>query len=203
MRPPPNHFIWPAEYLGQQHWVETCETHFQQLPDATLPEITAVGSERVLKEGVRLLEEHRPPGKLNLTLTVLSVAPRVLEIQHFLSQTEIDHILGIAGATELGRSTVGNVEKDFQGAKRQEVRSDTRTSTNAWVPREKSPVIDAVYRRAADLLRMDEALLRDRGDDERPDFPSKVTIAEHLQLVHYDPGQEYVAHHGKWREGVV
>lgn len=73
--------------------------------------------------------------------------------------------------------------------------TDTRTSFNSWVERDRSPVVDAIYRRAGDVMRIDEALLRNRDKDERPDFPTKGSLAEHLQLVHYDPGQEYTAHH--------
>jgi hypothetical protein len=62
----------------------------------------------------------------------------------------------------------------------------TRTSYNSWVSRQESPIIDAIYRRAADLLRIDEALLRDRAEDEFPDLHDKNTIAEDLQMVHYD-----------------
>jgi prolyl 4-hydroxylase len=71
----------------------------------------------------------------------------------------------------------------------------TRTSYNSWVKREQSPIIDAVYRRAADLLKIDEALLRFRSDEEFPDLPTKRSIGEQLQLVHYDVAQEYTAHH--------
>lgn len=68
---------------------------------------------------------------------------------------------------------------------------------NSWLPRDTSPILDAIYRRAADLMRIDEALLRRRGEDEFPDWPTKQSIAESLQLVHYDPGQKYTPHHGK------
>jgi prolyl 4-hydroxylase len=56
-------------------------------------------------------------------------------------------------------------------------------------------IIDAIYRRVADVLQVDEALLRQRQNDEWPDFGTKSTIAEPLQLVHYFPGQEYTSHH--------
>ena len=59
--------------------------------------------------------------------------------------------------------------------------------------REKTPIIDSIYRRIADLLRMDEALLRYRDTDEVPELPTKMTIAESLQLVHYAHAQEYTA----------
>lgn len=71
----------------------------------------------------------------------------------------------------------------------------TRTSYNTWVGRESSPIIDTIYRRAADLMKIDEALLRYRDEDEYPDYPTKKSIGEQLQLVHYDLHQTYTAHH--------
>ena len=68
-----------------------------------------------------------------------------------------------------------------------------RTSQNTWVTRTSSPIVDAVYRRAADLLRIDEALLRSRGDDDRDlsnTIGTHASVAEKLQLVHYENGQE-------------
>ena len=46
-------------------------------------------------------------------------------------------------------------------------------------------VVDAVYRRAADLLRIDEAMMRFRGDGEFPHLDTQSSIAESLQLVRY------------------
>ena len=68
-----------------------------------------------------------------------------------------------------------------------------RTSQNTWVTRTSSPIIDAIYRRVADLLRVDEALFRFRGDEDSDisdaiGFGGEVT--EKLQLVHYENGQE-------------
>lgn len=68
---------------------------------------------------------------------------------------------------------------------------ETRTSKNTWVGREASPIIDTIYRRAAELGRIDEALLRHRDDDERPDVPGPNSLAEQLQLVHYGVSEEY------------
>lgn len=59
----------------------------------------------------------------------------------------------------------------------------TRNSMTAWVARDSTLVTDIVFRRAADLLGIDEALL----------WPEKN--AEQLQVVHYTPGQKYDAHH--------
>ena len=123
---------------------------------------------------------------LNMTLKVLSVRPRTIEISNFLSEVEVDHIVEYAKNANMQKSTVG------QGAKRKQ--DSVRTSYNTWVPRETDQIFDAVYRRAADLLRIDEALFRHR-DGEIPDWPNNKTIGEDLQLVHYNVKQEYTAHH--------
>lgn len=205
LRPRPRHFMWPAEYFGQKHWIESAETHYTQMPPPEkLNQVLSSEEDgnwgRPLKEmGPRVLEEYRSQQPaLNMTLEVLSVAPRVFSIQNFLSEVEVDHILQLAGGIKLARSTVGNAEKDLgKNASKEEVKSTSRTSLNSWVHRSWSPMIDSIYRRAADLMRIDEALFRQRTEDERPDLASKQPLAEQLQLVHYDPGQEYTAHHGK------
>jgi len=206
-RAPPTHFMWRADYFGQQHWVTTKETHFETLPPKKeLGPISERGSERILKESEpRAFQEYRvkdektqqPLEYMNMTLTALSCAPRVFEIRNFLSQKEIDHILEMAGGISLSESTTGDVGSNSDGAKsvRVERATKVRTSKNSWVAREKSPIIDAIYRRAGDLARIDEALLRYRGEEEFPELKTRSSVAETLQLVHYDPAQEYTAHH--------
>jgi hypothetical protein len=186
LRDPPRHFMWRADHFGQQHWVVSKETHFTKMPpDDMVQPIKASGIQRVLKEDEpRLLHEYRDPNQstLNLTLTAVSVAPRVFEIPDFLSQTEVDHILKIAANTELRRSSVGDVGA---GKSRSESgQSETRTSRNSWLERAKSPIIDAIYRRAADVMRIDEAMFRQRSKNEHPDWPSTGSLAEHLQVSH-------------------
>jgi prolyl 4-hydroxylase len=133
------------------------------------------------------LADHRVDGEfLNMTLKVLSVRPRAIEISNFLSEVEVDHIVEYAKNANMQKSTVG------QGMKRKQ--DSVRTSYNTWVPRETDQIFDAVYRRAADLLRIDEALFRHR-DGEIPDWPNNKTVGEDLQLVHYNVKQEYTAHH--------
>lgn len=61
--------------------------------------------------------------------------------------------------------------------------SDVRTSSNAWLSREHSQVTETLFRRAADLLQIDEVHLK-RSDS-----------AEDMQVVHYINGQKYDAHH--------
>lgn len=191
----PSHKIWRADYFGQEHWVTTKETHVTtRPPEHMLGRIADTGSARVLKEGdPRHLQEYRSPDPtLNMTLKVLSCAPRVFEINNFLSQTEVDHILYLTTGMSLHRSTTSG--DTGEKTARNRVR-ETRTSLNAWVYRERDAIVDTVYRRAADLLRIDEALLRPRSRDEYSHLSSQASLAEALQLVHYKPGQEYTAHH--------
>jgi hypothetical protein len=184
LRDPPRHHIWPADHFGTSHWVETAETHFTEMPpDDKVQPVQSSGRNRVLKEGEpRNLQEYRDPNQstLNLTLTAVSVAPRVFEIPNFLSKVEVDHILKIAANAELKRSSVGDVGSGKSVAESKN--TDTRTSRNTWVERYKSPVIDAIYRRAADVMRIDEALLRQRDKSEFPDWPSSGSLAEHFQV---------------------
>lgn len=193
-RPNPSHKIWRADHFGQEHWVTTPETHFMEHPpEGELGRITGQGRDRVLKTGeARLLQQYRSPEPmLNMTLKVLSCAPRAFEIDNFLSQTEVDHIMYLTTGMKLHRSTTAGDATDTDRDRSR----DTRTSLNTWVYREKDLVVDTIYRRAADLLRIDEALLRPRSKEEFPHLKSSGSLAEALQLVHYDPGQEYTAHH--------
>lgn len=192
-RNPPKHFMWPADYLGQQHHVETKETHFATLPDKDdRPHVSKFGMADKEREK---LDKYKVPGSmLNLNITVMSVAPRVYEIKNFLSDVEVDHILNLSTGLNMDLSTVSGGSNEGRG------KTATRTSTNSWVYRESTVITDTIYRRAADVLRIDEALLRSRNKDEFPNYPApgrrfSTTIAEALQLVHYDVKQEYTAHH--------
>lgn len=194
-RASPSHFMWPADYFGQEHWVTTRETHFDALPpDVMMSPIVSQGKARRLEpHHPRLLHKYRTQesssSTLNMTLKVISCAPRAFEIPNFLSAVEVQHILNVAAAEELKVSTTGD-------ANRKEPQShSTRSSRNSWLLRDKSPIIDAIYRRAADLLQIDEAMMRHRPDGELSDLPTTRPIVEQLQLVHYDVGQEYTAHH--------
>lgn len=113
--------------------------------------------------------------------------PRVYEIKNFLSEVEVDHIVEYAKNANMQQSTVGQSDK--------RKKDSVRTSYNTWVPRETNQLFDAVYRRAADVLRIDESMFRIRDEDEVEDWPNRITVAEDLQLVHYDVAQEYTAHH--------
>ena len=112
---------------------------------------------------------------VKLDLEVVSLTPRVFIIENFLSDAEATEIIRLAKPT-LHHSSVGDVTA---GA----FESDTRTSVNSWIPREKTPLIDSIYRRAADLVQIDEKLLY------------RTHNGEDMQVVHYEKGQHYDAHH--------
>ena len=86
------------------------------------------------------------------------------------------HIITYA-SPNLHKSLVG----DSEGWGIQE--STTRTSKNTWMNRGHSLISETLARRAADLLQVDEVLLTTHEN------------AEDLQVVHYDVGQKYDAHH--------
>lgn len=204
LRAPPGHFMWRADYFGQEHWVATPQVQFHSLPpkDKMEPILTQpIARRRQYEESSnrskknRVLDEFRQEDSfLNLTLRVLSCAPRVFEIPNFLSEVEYSHIMELAKTLDLKLSSTGDVIKGEKSAVSEDSRR-TRTSFNSWLARESSPVVDIIYRRAADLLRIDEALLRYRAPDEYPTLGTKYSIAESLQLVHYSHAQEYTAHH--------
>lgn len=196
----PRFHMWRADAIGQTHSIETNEIHFvERPPEDELQRGTSVyGPRPDERNRMRRYRDKYPT--MNLTLTVLSCAPRVFEIRNFLSDFEVDHILEIAKNTKLHRSGT-SASGDSTGD--QEI-SDTRTSTNNWIPRNKDLVIDAIYQRAAAVLKIDEKLLRWRHKQEIPEFSeSMISIAERLQLVHYARGEKYTPHHDFVMPGLV
>ena len=175
-RAPPRVFMWPADYFGQEHWVTSAETHFTALPPQDKMEDVMPRP----PEHTPALPDYRDPSEqplLNMTLKVLSCAPRVFEIQNFLSEAEVAHLHELAGTQTLRRSQTGG-----HGSVPADDISRTRTSFNSWLYRERSVILDAIYRRAADLERIDESLMRQRLPHERQDVAEKKSYAEALQL---------------------
>jgi hypothetical protein len=183
---PPRFHMWRPEAIGDTFTVESNEIHFVELPPAgDLKRGASVYGPRPDQiEGMRKYRDRYPT--MNLTLTTLSCAPRVFEIQNFLSDLEVEHLLGIADGKTLERSST-------RAGTASEATStdDTRTSTNDWISRGTDIITDAIYRRSADVLQINEGLLRWRRASEIPEFTeSMISIAERLQLVHYDVGQQ-------------
>ena len=113
---------------------------------------------------------------LSLELEVVSLTPRVFVMEKFLSPFEADSIIAIANET-VAASTVGSA--DGGGIRK----DSTRTSRNTWIGRDRSALTESLFRRAADVLKVDETLLH------------KNKNVEDIQVVHYVNGQKYDAHH--------
>jgi prolyl 4-hydroxylase len=120
--------------------------------------------------------ECQSPEPLNLELEVISTHPRAFIIDDFLSEFESEEIIRTAEPM-IHQSQVG--DGDGGGARV----DSTRTSWNAWLKRDSSPVISTLHRRAADLLNFDEKIM----------YSSRNS--EDLQVVHYVNGQKYDSHH--------
>lgn len=94
-------------------------------------------------------------------------------------------------------------------------KTDTRSSTGGWIHREQDVVVDTIFRCVANLLNIDESLMRDQrpphlmgyakhdtndasaanGDDGKEPLPTHDRIVEAMQLLRYGPGEEYIPHH--------
>merc|ERR1712216_942039 len=103
-----------------------------------------------------------------LTLKVLSCAPRVLETRRFLSPVEVQHLIdlatGMKGDVIMKPSTVSASNVKVNNKKKEKkVRggSNARSSTGGWIHREQDVIVDTIFRRIADLLNVDEHLMRD------------------------------------------
>jgi hypothetical protein len=73
----PNHFMWPAIFFGQEHHVTTKETHFVHLPPADHLHTMSIADMKRKNSTKLPLREYRDNVEaLNLTLIVVSVAPR-------------------------------------------------------------------------------------------------------------------------------
>lgn len=159
-RAPPSLFMWPVREIGDVHRVVSGQGYWK-----------CDGPKAQCQDGA----------PVTLELEALSLQPKVFVIERFLSESECSSIIGFA-RPRLHHSQVGNA--DAGGI----LSSSTRTSSNTWIPRETSELYDSLYRRAADLLQLDQSILRSNLN------------AEDLQVVHYVNGQKYDAH-SDWDNG--
>mmetsp|Transcript_14150 Transcript_14150/g.20899 ORF Transcript_14150/g.20899 Transcript_14150/m.20899 type:complete len:599 (-) Transcript_14150:148-1944(-) len=202
-KPKPIYPMWNADYFGQEHWVATDQVHYIEEPPASLLKTITERELRRRHDGtsasdldVSLASYRSKETHLNLTLKVLSCSPRVFEIQNFLSHAEVDHIVHMATGIKL---KVSSTSAGGSGSNRHSD-AKTRTSKNSWLDRNRSPIIDTIYARAASLMQFDEALLRTRDYTEEQRFKEaglthRQSNGEYLQLVHYEVGQQYTPHH--------
>jgi len=202
-RPPPSFPMWSADYFGQIHTVKTLHNHYH-----TIPPKKQLSRLKLDDMNSRDLQHHTPnyknAGELTLKLNVISCRPRVFEIDRFLSQAEVNHLLHIATKENKLKNSTVSATGDSATAN---TLSDTRSSTNTWIYREQSYIVDTIYRRAADVLQINESLLRDHlTDNSGASVPLREQKslklhqewsgrAEALQIVRYKAGQMYTAHH--------
>mmetsp|Transcript_29738 Transcript_29738/g.60779 ORF Transcript_29738/g.60779 Transcript_29738/m.60779 type:complete len:459 (-) Transcript_29738:262-1638(-) len=120
----------------------------------------------------------------SVSLTVVSkgpTGPRVFLVTDLMSEFECEHIV-MQGEQVVKPSIVGQ-DGGFK--------SRTRTSENGWLSRGRSNVLETVHKRFADVLGLDENMVRSGAN------------AEELQVVRYEPGQQYQPHHDFSDAGIV
>ncbi len=88
------------------------------------------------------------------TIEVLSTEPRAYLIRNFFSAEEADHLIAL-GEGKYKRSSVGGSEADGGYG----LTSDTRTSRNTWISKDSSPMTENMYRRVADLTKVESERL--------------------------------------------
>lgn len=188
-RPMPMHFMWDAEYFGQEHHVISNQSHFIRMPPVQeamkhldYADYDAMAEKRQKDETFVNLKEYRQDGPLELTLKVASVAPRVFECENFLSDVEVQHLIDMAN--------VYNMTEEQKDGKRRLPK--TSGYTNAWLRREMSPIMDAIYHRSADMMKIDESLLRHRNEHEHSELNTHHSIAEATFLTKYSVNQGYI-----------
>ncbi len=207
-----NH-MWPADFIGQVHPFDTNHLYFTDLPQELqrltkqdyLPDMES--QRRSAMEQFQSASLKGGPGSdnnktMSLNVKVVSCAPRVLEAKKFLSPVEVQHLInlasGLTGDVPMEQSRVSASTSSSRGKRiRGDTMAEVRSSKGGWIHREQDVVVDTIFRRVADLLNIDEHLMRDHypleGDEELP--PTHDRVVEAMQLLRYDPGDGYTAHH--------
>jgi len=192
-RPMNMHFMWDAQYFGQEYKVLSAQSHFLTMPLAKdrkgheeiwrqldYADYDVMAEKKQQQENYLNLKKYRKEGPLELSLKVVSVAPRVFEIDGFLSDVEVEHLLDMA-------LIYNATEPDDEGKKSRKKDG----ITNAWIRREMSPIVDAIYHRSADIMKINESLLRDRNEYEHTELNTHHSIAEAMHLTQFIEGQGY------------
>lgn len=108
-----------------------------------------------------------------LRLKTLSLRPVVFEVEGFIQHDEADKVIGMGKKMSMFKSK-GMLESADKVSKR--AQNEYRTSTQAWLRKSQSPVIDALDRRTANLTRVP----REHNEE--------------VQLLNYAAGQFYSSH---------
>lgn len=214
--------MWQASYIGQKHKLDTSNLYYTSLP-TTMDRLTKDDYEPGAEEQRHLemkqyqsttpIADNRNAEKdttMPLALNVVSVTPRVFESKKFLSLVEVQHLIDLAsgkkGDVIMESSTVsasninGGGSNDAGKRKVRGSKDNARSSTGGWIHREQDAIVDTIFRRIADLLNVDESLMRDKSrgnyaEGDADNLPTHDRIVEAMQLIRYGPGEEYTAHH--------
>jgi len=122
----------------------------------------------------------------DMTLSVISVAPRVFRINDFLSPGECKEVIRLGLEEGLEQSALHS-----NLLARQNKDNSTRSSTNAWLSRDTSPLLKSIYQKAATLTKINSKLFQEFYSLKA----EHRSIAESLQVVRYKEGEEYIPHH--------
>lgn len=198
LTPAPSHFMWFASHFDQIFRVYTPHTHFTSLPpQEKLQSLVDGDMENIKEQKERHLKEHRSK-ELTLELKAVSCAPRVFEIRNFLSQVEVDYLLDVGSNSTLVESSVspgGGSSETTATPKKKRRDSNARSSSNTWIPRSASSILDVIHRRAADVLKIDESFLRHHSTHDDLRYSTSHSISEMVQLVRYKETEQYKPHH--------
>ena len=158
-RPFPIHYMHPADYMGQDISVESLPSQADDTTDSSS----------------------------SLTLKVLSVTPRVYQIDNFLTSEECDYLISKAQEVGLHPSTL---HSGYDAEQTRDI--STRSSSNSWLPRSTSNITEQIYEKAAHVLQIDPKLFQKYSETDARHH----SIAESLQVVRYKAGgEEYQPHH--------
>lgn len=113
---------------------------------------------------------------------MISTSPKVLLIPNLLSNEECQEIRYLASPV-LEKSKI-LVKSNNKSEKNNKI----RTSSNAWISRDQSPIVTNVFKRIADVLQLPYTHL------------TIHTGAEHLQVVRYLKNEYYNSHYD-WSQG--
>ncbi|CAJ1946236.1 unnamed protein product [Cylindrotheca closterium] len=123
----------------------------------------------------------------DFSLKVLSVAPRAFLIEDFLSPEDCQAVIQLSQEQGLKLSTLhtGATAKQTQDL-------STRSSSNAWLPRDSNELTESIYSKAAQVMQLDPELFQKYHDSSAHHH----SIAESLQVVRYKKnGEQYQSHH--------
>merc|ERR1712228_374276 len=118
-------------------------------------------------------DECQSTEDISVSIEIISVKPKMFVIKDIVSESEAEMVKALA-TPKLHRSGTGQAMDANHD-------DETRTSKTAWIGHQEHPIIDTIFKRTADILQIDEDVLKRN--------------AEQMQSVFYEQGQEYKAHH--------